>query len=134
MDPLYMSTLVDKVRDSGELFPSLFSAIARRDFDAIGPHMTDDVEFEICGFPRLNGHWKGRKDVVAAIRHNFDQVANQKPTVEMQMVTAHSAALLFTETGTFSADEAGYSVRVAMFFTLRDGLVSRVDEIAAAHP
>jgi hypothetical protein len=41
--------------------------------------MTADVELNICGFPAIDGNWRGRNDVVAAARKNYGQLENSSP-------------------------------------------------------
>ncbi len=111
-----------------------FDAIVRGDFDAFGRSLTDDVELSIRGLGALDGHWRGREEVVAATRGNFALLAEQKPEIEGMIVEGERIAVLLRETGVFKSDRRSYRVRGVQWFTFMDGKIRQIDEIVAEHP
>lgn len=111
-----------------------FDAIIRGDFDAFGRSITDDVELNIRGLGALDGHWRGREEVVAATRRNFAQLAEQRPEIESMIAEGGRIAVLLRETGVFKSDGHSYRVRGVQWFTFLDGKIRRIDEIVADHP
>src|ERR1700681_3228914 len=76
-----------------------FDTIIQGDFDAFGELVTDDIELAICGFPALDGTWRGREEVVAATRRNFAQLGDQKPEIESMISQGEQVAVLVRESG-----------------------------------
>ncbi|MFN0105469.1 MAG: nuclear transport factor 2 family protein [Bryobacteraceae bacterium] len=131
MDPVYFNKLVQDVRPSGNVIPELFAAIARGDFDAMGQYLTPDIEFVISGLPGMDGAWSGRDAVIAATRRNFGMLAEQRPVIECQIPSGDTTAHLFRESSLRKDGREPYSMRVSMWVTTREGIVCRVEEIAA---
>ena len=46
------------------LLHAAYDAIIRGDFDTLGESLAEDVESTICGFPAINGNWRGRSEQV----------------------------------------------------------------------
>jgi ketosteroid isomerase-like protein len=65
--------------DPQTVLHAAYDAIIRGDFDALGDSKAEDVELTICGFPAINGNWRGRNDVVAAARKNTDSWRASSP-------------------------------------------------------
>ncbi len=61
----------------------------------------EDVQFEIHGFPALEGSSYGREAVLHAILSNFDKVTQQIPKIEGLIEQGNSVAMLLHETGIF---------------------------------
>jgi len=113
---------------------SIFDSLIRGDFEDFGRQLTDDAELEIVGAGPMDGHWKGRADIVAAARANFAQVSEQKPEIECMISHGDCAAVLFKEQGIRLADGRGYRVRATQWFRFAGGKVRRIDELVAAEP
>ena len=61
------SAVTNANTDPQAVLHASFDAIIRGDFDAFGASLTDDVELSVCGFGPLDGSWRERDAVVAAI-------------------------------------------------------------------
>jgi hypothetical protein len=94
--------------------------------------MTDDVELNICGFPAIDGNWRGRIAVVAAARKNFAQIENQQPEIEAMISQGESIAVLLTESGVFKSTGQAYSIRGVQWFTFADDKIKKIDQIVAS--
>lgn len=79
MDPQYTDKFLATARpaetvgatDLQAVFHAAYAPIISGDFDALTESMTDDGALNICGFPPINGAWRGRGEVVAAARKNY---------------------------------------------------------------
>jgi len=109
----------------------LYDAIIKGDFDAVGEFLADDVELNICGFPAIDGSWRGRDHVVAAAIRNFGHLENQQPKVEAMISHGDSTAVLMCERGVLKSTKQAYSIRAVQWFTFQNGKVKKVDQIAA---
>ena len=120
------------VKDPQTVLHTAFDAIIRGDFDAFGESITDDAELNIRGLGALDGTWRGRHEVVAATRRNFDLLASQKPQIESMISQGDSVAVLLRESGVLKSSGRAYDVRGVQWFTFADGKISKIDEIVAA--
>jgi ketosteroid isomerase-like protein len=118
--------------DPQTVLRAAYAAIIRGDFDALGESMTDDVELNICGFPAIDGGWRGRNDVVAAARKNYAQIENQQPEIEAMISQADTIAMLLRESGVLKSTKQAYSIRGVQWFTFADGKIKKVDQIVAS--
>jgi ketosteroid isomerase-like protein len=109
----------------------LFEAIVRSDFDAVGALMADDVELSICGFPGLEGTWRGKDKVVATAIRNFGNLENQRPKIEAMISNGGSTAVLLQESGKVKSTGQEYSIRAVQWYVFENGKVKKVDQIAA---
>lgn len=119
MDPEYTDKLLSTVsaattstaQDPLGTLHAAYDAIIKGDFDALAESMTDDVELNICGFPAIDGNWRGLDDVVAAARKNYGQLENQQPTIEGMISHGDSIAVLLSESGVLKSTRQAYSIR-----------------------
>jgi ketosteroid isomerase-like protein len=141
MDPEYTDKFLASARptatdawsnDPQTILHAAYAAIIRGDFDALGKSMTDDVELNICGFPPIDGNWRGRNDVAAAARRNYAQIENQQPEIEAMISNDDSIAVLLRESDVLKSTKQAYSIRGVQWFTLADGKIKKVDQIAAS--
>jgi ketosteroid isomerase-like protein len=119
----------EDVRHPHTVLHSAFDAVLKRNFDAFGELITDDVELTICGFSALDGTWRGREEVVAATRRNFARLANQKAEIESMISQGEHVAVLIRESGILKSSGEAYSVRGVQWFTFADGKIRKIDEI-----
>jgi ketosteroid isomerase-like protein len=126
------SAATTDIKDPQTVLHAAFNAIIGGNFDAFGESITDDVELNIRGFGALDGTWRGRQEVVAATRRNFDLLASQKPQIESMISQGDSVAVLLRESGVLKSNGRAYNVRGVQWFTFADGKISKIDEIVAA--
>lgn len=132
MNPEYVARVITDVQSTAAVLPAVLSAIAAGDFDGAGAHFTDDVVLEIRGAPAMDGAWRGKAEVVAAMRNNFSKVRDQRPVVESTVSSGETTAMLFREEGEYVEDGSRYSVRVVAWLTFNGRQISRIEEIVAA--
>lgn len=132
MNPEYAARVITDIQSTAAVLPAVLSAIAAGDFDSAGSYFTEDVALEIRGVPEMNGCWKGRAEVVEAMRVNFGKVRDQRPVIESTVSSGETTAMLFREEGEYVADGSRYSVRVVTWLTFNGRQISRIEEIAAA--
>jgi ketosteroid isomerase-like protein len=118
--------------DPQAVLHATYAAIISGDFDALGEFMTADVELNICGFPAIDGNWRGRNDVVAAARKNYAQIENQQPEIEAMISQGESIVVLLRESGVLKSTRQAYSIRGVQWFTFADGKIRKIDQIAAS--
>jgi ketosteroid isomerase-like protein len=118
------------------ILQDVFAAIGRGDFDAMADACCDDVELDIAGPPSVPfvGVWKGRDDVVAAIRRNFAMLEGQRPEIESLSAQGDHVILILRERGRYIATGAAYSWRAAQVFTFDGGKIRRIREIVVEEP
>src|ERR1035437_410299 len=110
---------------------AMYDAIIKGDFDGIGEFMTYDVELNICGFPAIDGTWRGRNDVVAAARKNYAQIEDQQPEIEAMISRGDSIAVLLRKRGVLKSTRQAYSSGV-QWFTFGDGKIRKINQIIAS--
>jgi hypothetical protein len=131
MNPEYAKRVIADVADTSTVLPAVIAAISVGKYKEAGEFLTEDVILDIKGFDRMNGRWHGREAVVDAMARNFGMVQDQRPVIDATIHAGYSTALLFHETGIFADDGERYSIRAVMWVTYDNGLIHRVDEIAA---
>jgi ketosteroid isomerase-like protein len=112
-----------------------YRAIARGDLDAAADLFHDDVEFEITGPPAIPvlGLWRGRADVMDAVRRNFGMLDSQAPEVRSVVAQGDVVAVVAHERGRIRTTGAPYALHWVQIVTFRDGKVARVHEIVDGH-
>jgi ketosteroid isomerase-like protein len=120
------------LNDPQAILHAAYDAIIRGDFDALGESMTEDVELNICGFPAINGNWRGRRDVVAAARKNYGQLESQQPAIEDMISQGDSIAVLMRAGGVLKLTGQAYSIRGVQWFMFQGGKIKKIDQIAAS--
>lgn len=132
MNPEFAARAIADVADTPIALSRLIGAIATGNFEDAASWMTDDAVLDIRGYGRMNGYWRGRDNVVAALRHNFAKVRDQRPVVDATIHSGYTTSILFSEQGVFVADEVPYSVRASLWITYDGERIHRIDEICAA--
>jgi ketosteroid isomerase-like protein len=140
MDSEYTDILLATARPAGPadasdpqaVLHAAYDAIIRGDFEALGESMTDDVTLGVCGFPPINGAWKGRGEVIAAARRNYGQLENQQPAIDGMISEGDWIAVLMRETGVLRSTGQAYSVRGVQWFTFTGGRISKIDQVIAS--
>jgi ketosteroid isomerase-like protein len=121
-------------KDPQTVLHAAFDAIIQGNYEVFGESVTDDVELSIRGFSGMEGTWRGRDEVVAAARQNFEMLAEQKPEIESMIADGDRIALLLRENGILKSNGQAYSVRGVQWFTFAGGKISKIDEIVASIP
>lgn len=132
MNPAYAERVIADVADTSTVLPAMLAAIATGRFEEAGNFLTDEVVLEITGYEPFSGCWEGREAVVAAIRRNFTAVRDQQPVVEATVHSGYTTALLIREKAVLVADGTPYSLRLVLWVTYSDGLITRMDQICSA--
>lgn len=107
-------------------------AITEDNFDAFGDALADDAEMEIRGTGAMDGTWRGRSEIVAALRHNFSLISEQEPEMEQMLADDTHVVVRLRERGVFCEGCRPYEYRAVIWYTFGDGRIQRIDEIAAA--
>jgi ketosteroid isomerase-like protein len=126
------SAATEDIKDPQTVLHAAFDAIIRGNFDEFGESITDDAELNIRGFGAIDGTWRGRHEVVAATRRNFDLLSSQKPQIESMISQGDRVAVLLRESGVLKSSGRAYNVRGVQWFTFADGKIKKIDEIVAA--
>jgi ketosteroid isomerase-like protein len=140
MDSEYSDRLLHAVRpaatnqagDIQAVLHAAYAAIILGNFEVFSESVTDDVELNILGFTPMDGTWRGRNEVVEAVRKNFALVSDQRPEIEGMIAQGDSVAVLLRESGVFKSTGQAYSIRGVQWFTFADGKIKRIDEIVAS--
>jgi ketosteroid isomerase-like protein len=111
-----------------EVLLAVITAIGANDIESLYQYFTDDAELHIHGFPAMDGSWRGRKEVVAAVAVNFGKITEQKPEIEAMIHQGESIAMLIHETGRLKPDGRGYEVRGVIWYTFQGAQLRRVEE------
>jgi ketosteroid isomerase-like protein len=110
---------------------AIYSAVIQADLDQLAGLVTEDVELRISGFAPFNGAWRGREEMVTAIRNNLNAVEDQKPQIDSLLSQGDDIVVLLSESGIVRSDGQPYKIRGVQWFTFLDGKLKRVDEILA---
>jgi len=114
------------------LLTDILGAIQRNEFGAIAAQLTEDAELEISGFGPMDGAWRGRDAVVAAIAANFEKVTEQTSEVEAMVQEGDAIVVLIREQGRWKADGKPYRVRGVIWWTFTGDRLARVEEFLRA--
>jgi ketosteroid isomerase-like protein len=106
----------------------ILKALASDNFDGIEPHLADDVEMDVHGFPIMNGSWSGKAEVLAALRRNFSLVTEQRPHILEMVEAGDIIAVRFEEGGRLEESRALYAVRGIQWFRFSDGKLKYFEE------
>ena len=90
----------------------MYHAIARSAFEELMELTTDDLILEIVGPNNspFNGRWKGREEVLAAVKKNFSLVADQRPTMQSVVAQGDIVIVVARETGRMKETGKQYDV------------------------
>ncbi len=106
--------------DRQAVIAQLLQTLASNDFAALPQYLSENVQFQIYGFPALNGAWHGREAVVAALTANFSRISEQKTTLRGLVQQGDLLALRVHEAG--QLEGTPYEVE-AVFWMVFDGPV-----------
>jgi uncharacterized protein len=112
---------------------TMYSDIARGDFQAFADALAEDVELEIAsgsGLP-FNGYWRGKQEVVRATRENFAQLEEQRPVVQSIVAQGDTVVLCCREQGRYRATGKEYDVHWMLVVNYKDGKIVRARELCA---
>ena len=116
IDPRFIDRLQTAFREGDEnaagktveaenvrVIEEVFRAIARKDLDALGGLLAEDVTFETVGpgGGPMAARAEGRGRVVEAARGNFAQVEEQRPEILSVVAQGDTVAVLGRERGRF---------------------------------
>lgn len=118
----------DSAPNNQQTFLAAIQAIGANNFAAIGQYVTDDVELCIHGFPHMNGTWRGRVNVLAAMTMNFKKVTEQKPLIQDMVQRDDVLVLRMRESGRFVESKIPYDVDVVFWCTFSGGKISKIEE------
>jgi ketosteroid isomerase-like protein len=107
---------------------AVLQAVAANDFASVPEYFTEDAELHIHGFPNLNGIWRGRANVAAAMAVNFGKVTEQKPVIQAMIPHGDVLAVRLREKGRFVASRLPYDVEAVIWCTFADGKIAKVEE------
>ena len=116
------------VTDHQEVLLSVITAIGSNDIESLHQHFTDDAELHIHGFPGMDGSWRSRNEVLAAIAGNFGKITEQKPEIEAMIHQDEAIAMLIRETGRLKADGRRYEARGVIWYTFQGARLRRIEE------
>jgi len=108
-------------------------AIGRDDLAAVGELFSDDIQLEIRSpreLPFIRSA-SGKEGVLTAIRHNFGEVRDQRPTIEAVVAQGNTVVVLSREEGIIRASGERYDVHVMHRYVCRGGKVTLVQELIA---
>ncbi len=107
---------------------AVIQSVAGGNFEALPSHFTEDIELHIHGFPPLDNSWHGCAEVIAAMAANFNRIIGQRTAIEGMIQQGDAIAVLVRETGRFRDERDSYRVHGVIWFTFREGRISRVME------
>src|SRR5919112_1049062 len=139
IDPRFIDRLHDAFREGDRnaagktleaenvrVIEGVFRAVARKDFDALGALLADDVTFEIVGAGGpMSARAEGRERVVEAARGNFAQVEDQRPEVLSVVAQGDTVVVVGRERGRFRPTGREYEAHWMHQYRLEGGKVSR---------
>lgn len=110
-----------------------YRAIASGDFSVALASMAEDIEMELHGPAEIpiNGSWRGRDEVSAAVQRNFASLADQEAEILSLIAQGDTLVLYAQERGKVRASGAAYHVRWTQIFTFRDERIVRVHGVYA---
>ena len=110
----------------------VLQALSQNDYDALPQYFADDAELHIHGFSHLNGSWRGRAKVIAAMSANFQKVAQQKPAIRQLIEQGNTLVARLHETGLLVASQTPYEVEAVIWCTFEAGKLAKLEEFV--HP
>lgn len=110
---------------------TMYSDIARGDFQAFADALAEDVEVEIVSGPGMpfNGRWRGKQEVVRATRENFAQIEEPRPAVQSIVAQGDTVVLCCREQGRYRTTGKEYDVHWMLVVTYKDGKIVRAREM-----
>ena len=144
IDPRFIDRLQHAFREGDEqaagktaeaenvrVIEEVFRAIARKDFDALGGLLAEDVTFEIVGpgGGPMAARAEGRGRVIEAARGNFAQVEEQRPEILSVVAQGDTVVVVGKERGRFRSTGREYELHWMHEYKLVGGKVLRILEL-----
>ncbi len=143
IDPQFIDRLQDAFREGDRdaagkaleaenvrVIEEVFRAIARKDFDALGGLLADDVTFEIVGpGGPFAARAEGRERVVEAARGNFAQIEEQRPEILLVVAQGDNVVVVGKERGRYRPTGREYELHWMHQYKLAGGKVVRILEL-----
>ncbi len=118
----------DDAPNNQQTFLAAIQAIGANNFTAVSEYLTEDVELNIHGFPHMNGVWRGRVNVIAAMTMNFKKVTEQKPVIQDIVQRDDILVIRMRESGRFVESKIPYDVDVVLWCTFSGGKIAKIEE------
>lgn len=114
----------------------IVAAIAEGSYEELRGHLAPDVTLEIAAPATLPWvrHARGPDEVVAAVRHNFGTLRDQRPTPLALAAQGDTVMVMARESGTWAASGEPYEALVSQQWTFRDNRLACVRSVAAFTP
>lgn len=115
------------------LMGEMVAAIAAGDYDQLRGHLCPDVTLEIAAPPSVP--WvrraSGADEVIAAVRHNFRTLRDQRPTPLSIAAQGDTVMIMARESGTWVANGAPYAAMLSQQWTFRGEKLACIRSVAA---
>lgn len=115
------------------LMGEIVSAIAAGEYDELREHLCSDVTLEI-GAPGTVP-WvrqaSGVDEVIAAVRHNFRTVRDQRPTPLALAAQGDTVMIMARESGTWAVNGEPYEALLSQQWTFRGEKLACIRSVAA---
>jgi ketosteroid isomerase-like protein len=114
----------------------LYRAVSRGDFAPLEAAMDEGVELDLRGPVEVpvHGCWRGRAEVVAAVKRNFGSLADQQAEILSVVAQGDTVVLLAEERGQVRCSGAAYHLRWVQLFTFKGDKIVRVRGVSAHLP
>ncbi|MBV9772591.1 MAG: nuclear transport factor 2 family protein [Gemmatimonadetes bacterium] len=109
-----------------------YSALVRGEFGGpLAELMDEEVEMEIVGAPGapFTGTWRGREEVLEAVRRNFAMIEDQDPEIQAVVAQGDTVVVFARERGHIRPGHRPYEMHWMSIFNFRDGKVVRIREM-----
>jgi len=111
----------------------IVAAIAAGEYDQLRAHLCPDVTLEIAAPPSVP--WvrnaAGVDEVIAAVRHNFRTLRDQRPTPLALAAQGDTVMIMARESGTWVANGQPYETMLSQQWTFRDEKLACIRSVAA---
>ncbi|HYH79558.1 MAG TPA: nuclear transport factor 2 family protein [Longimicrobium sp.] len=111
----------------------IVGAIAAGEYDELRELLCPDVTLEITVPPSVPWvrHAAGVDEVIAAVRHNFATLRDQRPTPLALAAQGDTVMVMARETGTWTANDEPYEAMLSQQWTFRDEKLALMRSVAA---
>lgn len=119
-----------------EVLERQYQAIARGDFDGFLDTLDEEIDLEISGPSTIPfvGRWRGRQEVVEAVRQNFGYVEDQRPEIKKVVAQGDTVVVSARERGRFRPTGRTYDIHWVQFFTIKNGRITRIFQVFDSAP
>ena len=118
------------------LIGEIVGAIAAGDYEHVRGHLTPDVTMEIAApssVPWVRNA-TGADEVLAAVRHNFGTLRDQRPTPLALTAQGDTVMVMARETGTWVASGEPYTALLSQQWTFHGEKLACIRSVAAFVP